>query len=152
MVDAGFQNGVVRAPLGAEHAPQDPMQLAPAEAQPSATEPAAAEAPAAEPAPAEPAADTERKRRHKWGPPAAGEFANEEQKPKKRRSRWESSTDIIVPTSNAGQIIIPGQLPKEVTICGGMKVRSTGTAACWGQTPRAAVACRGCLTWPPTRT
>jgi splicing factor 1 len=68
------------------------------------------------------AAEPERKRRHKWGPPAAGEFAREEQRPKKRRSRWESNTDIVVATSNSGQIIIPGQLPKEVTICGGMKI------------------------------
>eukprot|EP00879_Flechtneria_rotunda_P010785 GHRR01011269.1.p1 GENE.GHRR01011269.1~~GHRR01011269.1.p1 ORF type:complete len:532 (+),score=186.27 GHRR01011269.1:260-1855(+) len=72
-----------------------------------------------QPAPAvDPAADGSRRRKHKWGPPAAGEFA-EEQKPKKRRSRWETSTDLIVPTAKAGAIIIPGQLPKEVAICGG---------------------------------
>lgn len=112
-------NGVATAPLGAEHAPQDAMQVvAGANWQPASADAPTAEAPAAEAAAAEP----ERKRRHKWGPPAAGEFANEEQKPKKRRSRWESSTDIVLATSKAGQIIIPGQLPKEVTICGGMKV------------------------------
>jgi hypothetical protein len=64
-----------------------------------------------------------KRRRHKWGPPAAGEFAEEgEKKPKKRRSRWESSTDLIVPTAKTGAIVIPGQLPREVTICGGIKV------------------------------
>lgn len=108
--------------MGAEHAPLDPMQLVPAEN--GEGQPAAA-ADAAVPS-AEPAAEPERKRRHKWGPPAAGEFASEEQKPRKRRSRWETSTDIIVPTSKGGQIIIPGQLPKEVTICGGMKVGRQG--------------------------
>eukprot|EP00878_Enallax_costatus_P005999 GHUV01006292.1.p1 GENE.GHUV01006292.1~~GHUV01006292.1.p1 ORF type:complete len:493 (+),score=174.21 GHUV01006292.1:304-1782(+) len=61
-----------------------------------------------------------RKRRHKWGPPAAGEFANaDEQKPKKRRSRWETSTELIVPTAKSGAVIIPGQIPREVSICNG---------------------------------
>lgn len=65
-------------------------------------------------------AEEPRKRRHKWGPPAAGEFANvNEQKPKKRRSRWEDSTELIVPTAKSGAVIIPGQIPREVTICGG---------------------------------
>lgn len=65
-------------------------------------------------------AEEPRKRRHKWGPPAAGEFANaSEQKPKKRRSRWEDSTELIVPTAKSGAVIIPGQIPREVTICGG---------------------------------
>lgn len=138
----GMANGVATAPLGAEHAPQDAMQVvAKANGQPAAAaaEAPTADAPAAAEAPAEAAAaEPERKRRHKWGPPAAGEFANEESKPKKRRSRWESSTDIVLATSKAGQIIIPGQLPKEVTICGGMKVggceqtdRGWGVRACW---------------------
>jgi len=113
-------NDLPTAPLGAEHAPQEikqeHMQLAHANGQ------EAGGAQTAEPSAAAAAAEPERKRRHKWGPPAAGEFANQEQKPKKRKSRWESSTDIIVPASNAGQILIPGQLPKEVTICGGLKV------------------------------
>ncbi len=126
-MDAGLQNGFPTAPLGAEHAPFDPMQIVRVEngeAQPAAADMTGAVQPAAEP---------ERKRRHRWGPPAAGEFANEEQKTKKRRSRWESSTDIIVATSKAGQIIIPGQLPKEVTICGGMKVGAVVLAGCTSQ-------------------
>lgn len=99
---------------GAAAAGDSAMQLAVMNGQPA--EDAAAAAASTAPG------DTERKRRHKWGPPAAGEFATEEQKPKKRRSRWESSTDIVLASSKAGQIIIPGQLPKEVTICGGLKV------------------------------
>jgi hypothetical protein len=113
--------------LGAEYAPHDPMQLVPAGN--GAAQPAAADAAGA----AEPAAEPERKRRHKWGPPAAGEFAREESKTKKRRSRWETSTDLIVPMSKGGQIIIPGQLPKDVTICGGMKVGRVWGAACQSQ-------------------
>lgn len=110
----GLQNGVATAPLGAQYAPADPMQVVPANGQPAAADASGAATQAA--------AEPERKRRHKWGPPAAGEFAKEEQRPKKRRSRWETSTDVVIATSKAGQIIIPGQLPKEVTICGGMKV------------------------------
>lgn len=133
---ADAQNGVATAVVKEEHQPvavkaeEHAMQLDTA-VQPAADgqQPAAAAADAAgaappPPAEAAPAAEAERKRRHKWGPPAAGEFANEQQKPKKRRSRWESSTDIVVVSANAGQIIIPGQLPKEVTICGGLKVGS----------------------------
>lgn len=118
----GLQNGVGTAPLGAEHAPQDAMAVAPVKEEPAAADAAAAALQGATAAAAAATAEPERKRRHKWGPPAAGEFAREEQRPKKRRSRWETSTDIVVATSNSGQIIIPGQLPKEVTICGGMKV------------------------------
>jgi hypothetical protein len=70
-------------------------------------------------APAE-QADAPKQRKHKWGPPAAGDW-DEEQKKKKRRSRWETSTELIVPTAKAGAIIIPGQIPKEITICGGIK-------------------------------
>jgi hypothetical protein len=129
-------NGVATAPLGAEYAMQAVAEAnghpaaATAEAQPTAEAPAADAAAAAA---AAAAGEPERKRRHKWGPPAAGEFANEEQKPKKRRSRWESSTDIVLATSKAGQIIIPGQLPKEVTICGGMKVGEACVQLSWGR-------------------
>lgn len=68
-----------------------------------------------------------RKRRHKWGPPAGGEFAEGEggdgPKKKKRKSRWETSDElVVVPAKGSGAIIIPGQIPKEVTICGGIKV------------------------------
>jgi hypothetical protein len=125
----GLQNGVGTAPLGAEHAPQDAMAVAPVKQESEAADAAAA---ALQGATTAAAAEPERKRRHKWGPPAAGEFAREEQRPKKRRSRWENSTDIVVATSNSGQIIIPGQLPKEVTICGGMKVSGLAVSAAVG--------------------
>lgn len=137
----GQHNGLPTAPLGAEHAPQEikqeHMQLAHANGQEAAH--------TAEPSAAAAAAEPERKRRHKWGPPAAGEFANQEQKPKKRKSRWESSTDIIVPSSNAGQILIPGQLPKEVTICGGLKVRLQAAVAVRG--PLLAPSSSDCYCW-----
>jgi hypothetical protein len=126
----GLQNGVGTAPLGAEHAPQGAMAVAPVKEESAAANAADA---ALQGAAVAAAAEPERKRRHKWGPPAAGEFAREEQRPKKRRSRWESNTDIVVATSNSGQIIIPGQLPKEVTICGGMKVSGLAVLAAVGR-------------------
>jgi hypothetical protein len=72
-----------------------------------------------------------RKRRHKWGPPAGGEFAEGEggdgPKKKKRKSRWETSDElVVVPAKGSGAIIIPGNIPKEVTICGGIKVGGAG--------------------------
>jgi hypothetical protein len=117
----GLENGVGTAAVKTEHAFSDPMQLVPAGEQHVAADASAA-------APQAAAGEAERKRRHKWGPPAAGEFSVEEQKPKKRRSRWETSTELVVATSNSGQIIIPGQIPKNVTICGGMKVRASSRA------------------------
>lgn len=134
----GLQNGVATAPLGAQYAPADPMQVVPANGQPAAADASGAATQAA-------AAEPERKRRHKWGPPAAGEFAKEEQRPKKRRSRWETSTDVVIATSKAGQIIIPGQLPKEVTICGGMKVSKLLHTAAWGRPVRFGI-CAVCWT------
>jgi hypothetical protein len=80
--------------------------------------PAGEQQQAAAAAPAE-QADAPKQRKHKWGPPAAGDW--DEQKKKKRRSRWETSTELIVPTAKAGAIIIPGQIPKEITIMGGIK-------------------------------
>ena len=76
----------------------------------------------------------ERKRRHRWGPPAGGEFAKADAEgapKKKRRSRWESSDELVmVPvTSKTGAIIIPGQIPKEITLSSGLKV-------CLGTTPK----------------
>lgn len=96
------QNGAVDGPLPAEPAPQQQQQQEAADQPPEGPKP----------------------RKHKWGPPAAGDWGqDDQQKKKKRRSRWETSTELIVPTAKAGAIIIPGQLPREVTICGGLKAR-----------------------------
>jgi hypothetical protein len=86
--------------------------------------PAGEQQQAAAAAPAE-QADAPKQRKHKWGPPAAGDWGDE-QKKKKRRSRWETSTELIVPTAKAGAIIIPGQIPKEITISGGIKASLLG--------------------------
>jgi hypothetical protein len=136
----GLENGVGTAAVKSEHAFSDPMQLVSADGQHAA---AVAQSAAPE---AGAAAEPERKRRHKWGPPAAGEFSVEEQKPKKRRSRWETSTELVVATSNSGQIIIPGQIPKEVTICGGMKVRGCAVGQ-QGRSGDAAVALVPSISW-----
>jgi hypothetical protein len=107
----GGQNGSAGldgAPLAAEHAAAQLGAAVPAEQQH-----AVAAAPAEQ-------ADAPKQRKHKWGPPAAGDW-DDEQKKKKRRSRWETSTELIVPTAKAGAIIIPGQIPKEITICGNIK-------------------------------
>jgi hypothetical protein len=108
---------------------------------------AAAFAPPPLPADAPPAPDAAapRKRRHVWGPPAAGDFPTLEElkKPKKKKSRWEAAADeqqlALVPVKGgaAGAIIIPGQIPREVTLEGGLKVRGKGgaTRACSGRGP-----------------
>jgi hypothetical protein len=82
-------------------------------------------------APEEPAGP--RKRRHAWGPPAAGEFPTLEElaKPKpKKKSRWESNDDdnqalALIPYKGGAStsLIIPGQMPREVKLSNGMQVR-----------------------------
>lgn len=125
----GEQNGAAdigSAPLGAEDAAAQlgaavpvPAAAAAGEATGAAGEQQQADAAA----PAE-QADAPKQRKHKWGPPAAGDW-DDEQRKKKRRSRWETSTELIVPTAKAGAIIIPGQIPKEITICGGIKASAS---------------------------
>ncbi len=53
-------------------------------------------------------------RRNKWGP--VMEVKEEPPKPKKRRSRWEE-----VPEENTDTTL--AVVPKEITICGGIRVR-----------------------------
>jgi hypothetical protein len=98
--------------------------------------PAEGAAPGADAPPAEPPGP--RKRRHAWGPPAAGEFPTLEDlaKPKKKKkSRWESTEDesqalALIPykggASNA--LVIPGQVPKAVKLSNGMEVRARAWA------------------------
>jgi len=113
----GSAGGAVDDAAAAAHAAAAALPTPPADALPPP------------PAAADPAAP--RKRRHVWGPPAAGEFPTLEelQKPKKKKkSRWESAEDerslALVPVkgSSTGALIIPGQMPREVTLSGGTKV------------------------------
>ena len=100
----------------------------------------------AEPAPPADGAEP-RRRRHTWGPPAKGTYPTLEelrQPKKKKRSRWDSDGDgagggdggadaqqrqlALIPAGGggAGGFVLPGQIPREVTLAGGMQVVVAG--------------------------